>query len=287
MIFYFKEAIRNLRFAGLTSIITFLSLLFASLFICASFIFAGFSDDLQENLKKNVTASFYLRDSLPVSEINDLIAKIQKFEGVKSVNFISKEEAEKDFVKQTGEDFKKVLTFNPLPASMLVTLDPANYEMKILENTVKSVSALDGVESHEFRSQLLNEMMLVVARIKIITFVVTAIFLFVAVYLAYTSIRSAFAARKEDINTMKLVGGSLREIKLPAYLSTLILSSFCALITLLVYNFIVNLGLEFLEISIAGSDRTTGTLLSFFSAPLIAILGTYFASFSVKIELNS
>ncbi len=287
MIFYFKEAIRNLRFAGLTSIITFLSLLFASLFICASFIFAGFSDNLQENLKKNVTASFYLKDSLPVAEINSLIDKIQKFQGVKSVNFISKDEAEKDFIKQTGEDFKKVLSFNPLPASMLVTLDPANYEMKALENTVKSVSMLDGVESHEFRSQLLNEMMIVVARIKIITFIVTTIFLFIAVYLAYTSIRSAFAARREDINTMKLVGGSLQEIKIPAYLSTLILSGFSAVITLLLYNFIVNSGLEFLEISIAGSDRTTGTLLSIFSAPLIAILGTYFASFSVKIELNS
>ena len=287
MIFYFKEAIRNLRFAGLTSVITFLSLLFASLFICASFIFAGFSDDLQENLKKNVTASFYLRDSMSITEINDLISKIQKYDGVKIVNYISKEDAEKDFVKQTGEDFKKVLSFNPLPASILVTLDPANYEMNSLEKSVMSISVLDGVESHEFRSQLLKDMMIVVGRIKIITFIVTAIFLFIALYLAYTSIRYAFSARKEDINTMKLVGGSLREIKLPAYLSTLILSGFCALITLFVYNFIVHSGLEFLEISIAGSDRTTGTLLSIFSAPLIAILGTYFASFSVKIELNS
>lgn len=287
MTFYIKEAYRNLKFAGITSVITFISLLIASIFIVASCLLINFSSALQENLKKNVTASFYLEDSLAESAINDLIAEIGKEPAVIKVELLSKDEARKEFIRQTGEDFSKILSVNPLPASLLVSFNSQTNEISVLGKISESIAQKEGITGFEFRAGLLEEVMVFTKRIRLITVTVSAVFLFIALYLAYTSIRSAFAARSEDFNTMRLVGGSLMKIKLPAYISTFSLGIVCAFITYLFHEIVVNSGLEFLEINISNSTDTMGVLLSWVSAPLIAFLGTFLAAFSIKIELRN
>lgn len=287
MTFYIKEAYRNLKFAGITSVITFISLLLASNFIVASYLFTNFSSALQDNLKKNVTASFYLEDSLSESAINALISEIGKESTVKKVDFLSKDEARKEFIRQTGEDFSKILSVNPLPASLIVAFDSQTNEISGLGKISESIARKQGITGFEFRAGMLEEVMAFTKRIRLITITVSAVFLFIALYLAYTSIRSAFAARSEDFNTMRLVGGSLMKIKLPAYISTLSLGIMCAFITYLFHGIVVNSGLEFLEINISNSSDTVGVMLSWVSAPLIAFLGTFLAAFSIKIELRN
>lgn len=287
MTFYIKEAYRNLKFAGITSVITFISLLIASIFIVASCLLINFSSALQENLKKNVTASFYLEDSLSEPAINVLVAEIGKAPAVKKVEFLSKDEARKEFIRQTGEDFSKILSVNPLPASLIVAFDSQTNEISGLGKISETIAQKEGITGFEFRAGLLEEVMVFTKRIRLITVTVSAVFLFIALYLAYTSIRSAFAARSEDFNTMRLVGGSLMKIKLPAYISTFSLGIVCAFITYLFHEIVVNSGLEFLEINISNSTDTMGVLLSWVSAPLIAFLGTFLAAFSIKIELRN
>lgn len=287
MTFYFKEAYRNFKFAGITTAITFVSLLLASNFIVASYMFTNFSSELQDNLKKNVTASFYLHDSLSGEDRSSLMEEIRKESGVKSVEFISKEAAQKEFIKQTGEDFTKILNENPLPASLVVAFESQKFEISQLNKIAESISKKKNITGYEFKSGILEEVMGFTNKVRLFTILISAIFLFIALYLAYTSIRSAFAARREDFNTMRLVGGSLLKIKLPAYIFTLSLGIICAFITYLFHQFIVNSGLEFLEISISKSSDGVGLILSLISAPLIAFLGTFLASFSIKIELNA
>jgi len=287
MTFYFKEAYRNFKFAGITTAITFVSLLLASNFIVASYMFTNFSSALQDNLKKNVTASFYLQDTLSGEDRTSLMEEIRKESGVKSVEFISKEDAQKEFIKQTGEDFTKILNENPLPASLVVAFESQKFEISQLNKIAESISKKKNITGYEFKSGILEEVIGFTDKVRLFTILISAIFLFVALYLAYTSIRSAFAARREDFNTMRLVGGSLLKIKLPAYIFTLSLGIICEFITYLFHQFIVNSGLEFLEINISKSSDGVGLILSLISAPLIAFLGTFLASFSIKIELNA
>ncbi len=285
--FYIKEAWRNLRFAGITSVITFFSLLLASGFTVTSYLVSNFSDALSAELTKNVTATFFLTDSLDAEAGDKIVKTIKGMDGVKQVRFISAAEAEKEFVATTGEDFRKVLTYNPLPASILVTLDPAGGEMAVLDKTVEHISRMPGISGHEFRSKMLQEIIDFTEKVRVVTLGITVLFLLLALYLAYTSIRSAFEARGEDLNTMRLVGGSLFKIKFPAYIGSFSLGVVCALITFLIYTIVVNLQIEFLGISVAETAGGLGAVLSLGAAPLIAVIGTYLASFSLKIELRN
>ncbi|KAB2908388.1 MAG: permease-like cell division protein FtsX [Ignavibacteriales bacterium] len=284
--FYIKEAWRNLKFAGITSIITFFSLLLASGFTVSSYLISNFTDEVSIELQKNVTATFYLEDSLSSSVKDYLISEIQKEDAVKNIKYISKETAEMEFISQTGEDFRKILAANPLPASLLVTLDPNKMELQQLEKVVKKISELSGISEYEFRSKMLEDVINFAGKVRTTTIIITALFLFLSLYLAYTSIRFAFEARREDLNTMRLVGGTLLKIKAPAYLSSFILGILCAIITFLIYSIVVNLKIEFLEIQINKITGTWGTILVLGAAPFIALLGTFFASFSMKIQLK-
>lgn len=285
--FYIKEAWRNLRFAGITSVITFFSLLLASGFTVTSYLVSNFSDALSAELTKNVTATFFLTDSLNAEAGDKIVKTIKGMDGVKLVRFISAAEAEKEFVATTGEDFRKVLTYNPLPASIVVTLDLQVREMASLEKTVELISRMPGISGHEFRLKMLQEIIDFTEKVRVVTLGITVLFLLLALYLAYTSIRSAFEARGEDLNTMRLVGGSLFKIKLPAYIGSFSLGVICALITFLIYTIVVNLQIEFLGISAAETAGGLGAVLSLGAAPLIAVIGTYLASFSLKIELRN
>ncbi|KAA0245841.1 MAG: hypothetical protein EDM75_15245, partial [Chlorobiota bacterium] len=84
-----------------------------------------------------------------------------------------------------------------------------------------------------------------------------------------------------------LVGGSLFKIKFPAYIGSFSLGVVCALITFLIYTIVVNLQIEFLGISAAETAGGLGAVLSLGAAPLISVVGTYLASFSLKIELRN
>ncbi len=285
--FYIKEAWRNLRFAGITTVITFFSLLLASGFAIASYIVSNFSDALGAELTKNVTATFFIGDSLSRVQLDDLTGKISRTNGVKEAKFISPSEAEKEFIATTGEDFRKILAYNPLPASIVVNLDPEGRTMIELDQTVQKIAGLPGISGFEFRSKMLQEIIDFTEKVRVITLTVTVLFLLLALYLAYTSIRSAFDARREDLNTMRLVGGSLLKIKLPAYLGSFSLGIVCAFITFMIYTVIVNLQFEFLGINASQTAGPLGVFLALGAAPVTAIVGTYLASFSLKIELRN
>ncbi len=285
--FYIKEAWRNLRHAGITTIITFFSLLLASVFAVASYLVTNFSGALNAELTRNVTASFYLDDSLGTDAKDALIAKFRGMPGIKGVKYISATDAEREFIATTGEDFRKILGNNPLPASILVNLDTDGRNMPDLEKTVDEMAKLDGVASYEFRSKMLQEIIEFTGKVRSIAIVVTALFLLLSIYLAYTSIRSAFEVRREDLNTMRLVGGSLFKIKFPAYLGSFTLGIICAFVTLIFYSIVVNSRFEFLGVRAVDTAGPTGTILALGAAPLIAVLGTFLASFSLKIELRN
>ena len=77
-----------------------------------------------ESLRNKVEMEAFLRDGLKQSEIDGVQARISSLTGVRSVRFVSKEEAAEIFKQEFGEDIHKVLDFNPLPASIKIYLLP-------------------------------------------------------------------------------------------------------------------------------------------------------------------
>ena len=153
---------------------------------------------------------------------------------VSSIIYISKDEAARNFIKETGEDFRKLLDYNPLPASYQISLKDNYVEKDSLNKIVASLSRLSGVDDVVFQQDFVYGILSQVDKVKKYIFVITAILFFIAVYIVYSTIKLIIRSKYDELETMKLVGAKLSTIKMPIILNGIIIGLLAGIISLVV-----------------------------------------------------
>jgi len=88
------------------------------------------------------------------NEIQLFKEELENFNYIRSVDFISKEEAAETFIKETGEDFREILSYNPLPASFIVTLNFDEVASDSLHLVADQIASLEWVDEVVFKTVL-------------------------------------------------------------------------------------------------------------------------------------
>ena len=145
-----------------------------------------------------------------------LASDVTALPSVRSVTFVSKDEALADFrdrLRQRGQvDLTGFLDRNPLPASLEVKLvDPRDYQdvVQLLQNRTHVVD--DVVEVQKLVQQLTT----VTGVLRTGGFVLLVLVGFVVLFIIVNTIRLAVVARREEIEVMRLVGASDAFIRWP------------------------------------------------------------------------
>ena len=79
-------------------------------------------DTLSRFVKENITFSVVLKDDMSEGEIKQMQKKLEAEPFIKSIEYISKEQASKELEEELGERPETFLGFNPLQASLEVKL---------------------------------------------------------------------------------------------------------------------------------------------------------------------
>ncbi|MFQ5485987.1 MAG: cell division protein FtsX [Desulfobacterales bacterium] len=205
------------RFASLVATATVaISLILIGIFL----VITANLERLYKNLKSRVELEVFLDDSLEEGKIKELGQKIKRFEGVKEVSFVSKDDAALEF-KQLFEGpqdaYFDALGYNPLPASFRVKLIESYRNStgadKVYEYlcSLERVSEEDVVFRREFLLTLEKYFNLAVAA----DLLIGAIVCLSALLLVSNNIRLIILSKQKIIETMKLVGATRFFIKLP------------------------------------------------------------------------
>ena len=125
IVFYFREAFKSVSRAKASFFLTFLSLTVAIILVIGSAAIFRLSSSFENRLKNNVKVNVFIKDNVSDSEKESYKKELEEKRFISSVDYISKKEAAKEFVKQTGEDFSKILDYNPLPASFILKINTA------------------------------------------------------------------------------------------------------------------------------------------------------------------
>ena len=111
------------------------------------------SDYLGKRIKEIVKINIFLKESLKEKDLikikNELISK----SFVSQVNYISKEEAANLFLEETGEDFRDILDYNPLPASFVVTVNKDFSNPDSLEFIISDLNKFSWTDEVVFKNQ--------------------------------------------------------------------------------------------------------------------------------------
>ncbi len=179
-----------------------------------------YSSELARIVKENVKVQVYLKNQLTDEEIKALEKKLTdadfvlKIPNQKTVVFISKDAAAKQFIKDTGEDFN-FLGENPLRNSFLINVDTAYQSKKKLSDIKTRVEKMDGVFQVHYEAQVIEKVNSNIAQIGLVLFGVAFILLLVVVLLINSTLRLALFSQRFLIRSMQLVGATRAFIQWP------------------------------------------------------------------------
>ena len=171
--------------------------------------------DLSVYVKENISFSVVLNQEVKDIEIKRLQKNLDAAPYVKSTEYITKEQALREYSQEMGIDPTELLGYNPLLASLEVKLksDYANTDsIRMIEADMKKFPQIKEVMYQKNLIQAVNEN---VNRISLILFGLVGILLFISFALISNTIRLTIYSKRFLINTMKLVGANWRFIRRP------------------------------------------------------------------------
>jgi len=236
--FYIAEALRSIKSAKSSFILTTVSLTISVLLILFSFITLQLSDYYSSSLKSNIKINVFLKESFDNIDQDKMLDELEEKIYIDSVEFISKDKAAEQFIKETGEDFRKILDYNPLPASFVVKVTESYAHSDSLKNIIKDISSLESVDEVVFKEGFIYRLLNYIDTIKVYIFLITMLVSIVAIYLVYATIRLIINSRMIDFETMKLVGAKLSTIRIPVILNGIIAGLFSGILSYLVFHYI-------------------------------------------------
>jgi cell division transport system permease protein len=278
IIFWIKEAFKSIGRAKSSFFLSLVSTSISVLLITASVMIIQISGSLQDSLKKSLSVNLFLKENLTQVQVSGIESELKSMKFIASANYISKERAAEIFVQETGEDFRKLLDYNPLPASFTITLNPDYVEQASLNKMISSLSGINGVDEVVFQHDYAKKIISFLNELKKYVFILTGVLFLISLYIVYSTVKLVINLKYEELETMKLVGARLSTIKMPIILNGMLIGLFAGLISLSVFilfifyfdNYIglqklFNLNIAFYSALLAGIGPLIGLLVSVFT----------------------
>ncbi|MCL6457121.1 MAG: permease-like cell division protein FtsX, partial [Gorillibacterium sp.] len=233
-----KSVFRNgwMTFASVSSITI-------SLFILGLFLILGLNlSHLLGQIENDITITTFMELNVPSDTVQELGVTIKKLPGVKTVTFISKEEAIIEMRKTMGDELEGLSgDNNPLPDAYEVQIK----EPRDIESIAGQISALnDGRESPvidevKYDKGTIDALFKATAIVRYIAIVFVVCLVFTSMFLISNTIKLTILARSREIKIMKLVGATNSFIRWPFFIEGAMIGFMGAIIptAFLVYGY--------------------------------------------------
>lgn len=217
--YFAKEAAVNTRRNLLMAFAAVLTVAFAMLFVGSTMMIWRVFENVTARWKNDVQINAFLVDDATQSQISAAEVEIREWNEVKSVTFVSKEEALEEFREMFADQEQLVdsVTADTLPASFRIALHDPNTLSQVQNRLEKVVGVEDVVSAQEEVKRVQR----IVTIVNIVLGIVGVILLIAAVVLVSNTIRLAIYARRREIEIMKLVGATNWFIRWPFILEGL------------------------------------------------------------------
>ncbi len=170
---------------------------------------------LANQFKENLEFTVIMKDNVNEKQILDLKNQLANEPWVKSAEYISKEEAAKIFSKDNGEDFKDILDYNPLFASINLKLHSEYTSQDSINRIEKIVNARPEVSEFYYEHKLVEVLNDNLRKVGWGIIGISALLIIVAVSILDSTIRLSMYANRLLIRSMQLVGATRSFITKP------------------------------------------------------------------------
>jgi cell division transport system permease protein len=221
--FFLKEAFRALRRSAAPSFAAMLTILITALVLGVFIPVVQATTGTANEVRGRVVVDVFVKPTATDIQKGELRTALTGLPNVKSVEYISKEQALATMKKRNKEAFE-LLGSNPLPdAFRLTPVDPDGVHA-IVDNLAPRAPAVDGgqrkprlaaIDEVRNRQQDTNKILSATGLVKAVTAGLAILFTIASIALVANTIRLSIFARRREVEVMKLVGATNWFIRWP------------------------------------------------------------------------
>ena len=215
LLYLISEGFKNVWRHKMTTFTAVFSLFLALYFVGLLAIAGENTKSILQYLRSKYKIEVFFKQDIEYGSAKSISASILKIKGVRSSTVINKDDAVRIFKDQFGEDILAILGYNPLPISAVVNLKRKSDQLLDASPIVNEIKSLDGVEEVRYQGHLIKKIERTYAKIMKYFPFMAMVFILVAVLVIYNTVKLSIFARKELINSLKLIGATKLFIQMP------------------------------------------------------------------------
>lgn len=227
----FTNFIRNgwLSLASITIMV--LTLFTVAVFLILNIVLNAGIKEIQDKMDISV----YFKEGVKESQILDIQKDLSTHSEVKSISYVSKNEALEKMRKSfAGNDkiLEPLKEGNPLPASLGIKVYKVE-DFDVVANILKDPKYSKNIHdvSYKNNEKIIKRLYVATNFIKKAGWVSASVFTFTSLIIIFNTVRMAIFARKEEIGIMQLVGATKWFIKGPFVVEGMVIGVFSALLS--------------------------------------------------------
>lgn len=271
--YYLQSGVQNLYALPGSSVITMVTMAL-SLFLLAGFILILQNvDTLLSEAGTTLSLTAYIKPQTDEASVKEFIRMVESNSRVRSVNFVSKQQALENFKKDLGSRsaFLDGLDLdNPLPSSVDILMRPDESNIGSLEKLVNQIKQHRVVDEVVYGSEWVERMHGIIRLFRAIGFVSLFFAMGIVVFLISNTIKLVIYSRRQEIAIMQLVGASLNFIRVPFLIGGVIQGFSGSLLALIM----LKIGFALLNFEVRNSNVFGVALpkLQFLSLPAVVVI---------------
>jgi cell division transport system permease protein len=202
---FLRQVSRHMKREKRLSLGSFLVLAIVLMLVDLFWIASGTINNEYRKLLSNVRMEVFLSDTIPDSALTVVKNALESFDGVSSIDYISKDDAARQLETQFGSGILDGLDQNPLPRSFVLHFDHLFHlgDLDAMESRLERLRGVDGVEFGRPWIQKIEHSGRLLQRIGI---VVGALILFIVLLTMANTNRLTARTKSRDFFQLKLLG---------------------------------------------------------------------------------
>jgi cell division transport system permease protein len=171
--------------------------------------------NLSDHMKENMIVTVILKDSLTVNDAHLMCRDLYHRPYSRNIDYISKEQAQREQVKELGSDPSEFLGFNPFSATLEVQLKSDYANRDSLSWITRELARNPKVTDVVYQDDLMDRVNRNLQKVSLVLLVLATLLTFISYSLISNTVRLRVYSQRFLIHTMKLVGASWGFIRHP------------------------------------------------------------------------
>ena len=176
---------------------------------------------ISENVKENIGFEIMLLSDMTDADIAEFQKELAEFPYIKSMKYVTKEEATMETVKMLGSDFREIVG-DVIPPSLQLKIRSEYASLDSLQKIEKALYLMPSVSDVSYHKNYIKNINENIYKISLILLIISGILLLISIALISNTIRLSIYSKRFIIRSMLLVGAKRRTIYAP-FISTSIL----------------------------------------------------------------